>query len=996
MLKTGRTLLIGALTVAMAGGIAVAGQPQPAHADPLPQILPTPQQESAGGVPFPLTGTVTVVVGAKTDPAAEQLLTKAISAAGGTAKLVTSPPDSDAVYLGTTGDNPAMAGVLSGINLDGTTGIKPEGYVLGSGTVKGHKVLALDGIDAPGTYYAVQTLTQIVKSGTVPAVTVRDWPLMSIRGEIEGFYGIPWSHQARMDMMAFDGKHKMNTYIYTPKDDPYLRSQWRDLYPDAQLAQLKELVGAANANHVNFTYALSPGNDICYSSQADLQATEAKFDQLRSIGVTSFYIALDDIPLNLHCAADKAKWPDTGNWHYLADAQAYFLNELVNDYIAPNHLQPLQMVPTNYAGSAPDPYKGELGAKLDPSVRVQWTGEGVFSDQITLASVTRAAQTYNTKHLYIWDNFPVNDGQRGRLFLNPLTGRDPQLYTQIDGITSNPMIEPYASMIALAGYGDYTWNSPKYDAAQTQAAIIDELAGGDPAVRTALNAFVDLNQSWTPYRPSSQHAPELSADIAAFWTAYQAGDAAGMKPLEDRLATIAAAPETLKSMAQPGFYSDAQPWIDAAAHWATAMQDEITALTAIRAGAGETATQATLAALKEVGAAGQATVPDLGSNDQVVPNSIVPSVGDGVFQAFSDKAVAAYNSWLGATPIGGMAPYGGTASTNMGTWAGNNPSNMTDGDFSTFYWSNQAPAKGDYVQVALGAVKSVGSVAIHQADSDTVAGDMLYHADLQYSANGTDWTTAAHFDNAPLVSYSFPSSVKARYLRLVATDVNPGGKWVKVREFQVSPGSVLVTTDVPAAGTSSVLNAFDGAIQTAFTAAGAPDKGATLTRAFSTPNHLGSITLVGTAAGTLEYQDAGGWHDLGTLEPGKAFQEATVDKDGVKAVRIVFSGAGGIVPTIYELVTRDGGPIAKDPLIGSEAGGNPGTNPGGNTGSGAGTPGTGAGSGHQTGHPSTSAHGQGLAETGSDVLPFAALALLLLGLGGGIALARKARGRRES
>ncbi|WP_113718291.1 beta-N-acetylglucosaminidase domain-containing protein [Arthrobacter dokdonensis] len=1060
MLKTSRTLLIGVLTVAMAGGIVATGQPQLAHADAqpqilpspqqLPQILPSPQQETAGGVSFPLTGAVTVVVGAKTDPSAEQLLTKTISAAGGTAKLVTSAPDGDAVYLGTTGDNPAMAGVLAGINLDGTTGIKPEGYVLGSGTVNGHNVLALDGLDASGTYYAVQTLRQIVKGGAVPAVTVRDWPQMSIRGEIEGFYGIPWSHQARMDMMAFDGVHKMNTYIYTPKDDPYLRSQWRDLYPQAQLAQLQELVGAANANHVNFTYALSPGNDICYSAQADLQATETKFDQLRSIGVTSFYIALDDIDTSAHCTADSTQFT-TGGSYDVAKAQTFYLNELVNGYITPNHLQPLQTVPTQYNGSGASAYKTTFGTTLDPSVRVQWTGEGVFSDQITLASVTAAAQNYHTNHLYIWDNLPVNDGQRGRLFLNPLTGRDPQLYTKIDGITSNPMIEAYASMIALAGYGDYTWNSPKYDASVTQAAIIDELAGADPAMQNSLSAFVDLNQSWTPYRASSQHAPELSADIDAFWTAYQAGDAAGMKPLEDRLATIAAAPEKLKSMAQPGFYRDAQPWIVAAAHWATALQEEVASLTAIQSRQGETATKSALAALGEVTAAKQATVPDLGNNGQVVANSIVPSVGDGVFQTFSDKAVAAYNTWLGATPVGGFTPYTGTASTSMGTYASNSPTNMTDANLSTSYWSNQAPAVGDYVQVDLAAVKSVGSVAIHQADSDTSAGDMLYHADLQYSTNGTDWTTAAHFDNAPLVSYSFPatvqaryvrlaatgvnpggkwvkirefqvspsygvtatastnlgqyqnyapsnmadgnlstfywsnrtpavgdsvqsdlgavkgvgsvavhqgdadttagdmlyhadlqystngtdwttaahfdnmplvsysfpSPVQARYVRLTATDVNPGGKWVKVREFQVSPGSVLVTTDVPAAGASNVLNAFDASIQTAFTAASVPNKGATLTRAFTASTHLGSITLVGSAAGTLQYQDADGWHDLGTLDSSKVFQEAKVDKDGVEAVRIVFSGGGNVVPTIDELVTRDGGPIAKDPLIGS-------------------------------------------------------------------------------
>jgi len=1125
-MKASRVLLSGVLAVALAGGVAATEHVPAAQAASLPQILPAPQQESVGGVEFSLTGTVTVVVGEKTDASAEGLLKQVITAAGGTPKLVTSAPTGDAVYLGTTDDNPAMSAVLAGIGLDGSTDIEAEGYALGSGTTGGHRALVLDGIDAAGTYYAVQTLSQIVTEGVVPAVTVRDWPLMSIRGEIEGFYGIPWSHQARLDMMTFDGKHKMNTYVYTPKDDPYLRSQWRELYPAGQLGQLNELVSAANENHVNFTYALSPGNTVCYSSADDLKATEAKFDQLREIGVSSFYVALDDIDTSAHCAADSAQFT-TGGSYDVAKAQTHYLNELVSDYITPHHLQPLQTVPTQYSGSGASAYKTTFGTTLDPSVRVQWTGEGVFSDRITLSSVTAAVTNYHTDHLYIWDNLPVNDGQRDRLFLNPLTGRDAQLYTKIDGITSNPMIESYASMIALAGYGDYTWNSPEYDAATTQTAIIRELAGPDAAVRDALTAFVDLNQSWTPYRSTSQFAPALSADIDAFWKAYQVGDAAGMKPLEDRLATIIAAPDTLKKMVQSGFYADAAPWIAAAAHWASAMRDEITSLVAMKAGDGEKATRAILASFEEVSGAKQKTVPDLGGNDQVVPDSIVPAVGDGVFQAFNDKAHSLYNDWLGATPVNSFSPYAATASAtaNLGQyssyaksnmtdgrlssfyWSSSAPavgdavqvdlgsvttvgsvaihqadsdstagdmlyhadlqystdgtdwttvahfddaplvsysfaspvkaryvrlvatdpnpgskwvkirefqvspaysgtpsasadlgqyqayakSNMTDGDLSSYYWSNSAPAVGDYVQLDLGAVGTVGAVAIHQADSDSTAGDMLYHADLQYSTDGTDWTTVAHFDEAPLVSYSFASPVKARYVRLVATDPNPGSKWVKIREFQVSPVSMPVETDVAPAAGSSATNAFDASVATAFTAGAVPETDARFGRVFDKPTHLGSVTVVGTAAGSLQYQDAEGWHDLGVLDAGKVFQEAKIDADGVSAVRILFSGSGGVVPSVYELVAREGDPIADDPLIGQD--------PGDGSGTGTGTPGDGSetGTGPHTGQDAGSATStsseQDLASTGSDTLPWTVLALLILGLGGGLVSVRRLRRR---
>jgi beta-N-acetylglucosaminidase./F5/8 type C domain. len=914
MLRRPFTAITG-LALALAAGVLVAAPAASDAATPstasVPRILPTPQQESTRGVPYSLRGLVQVVVGTNTDAPAKRLLAETIASAGGQAQFVTSTPAGGrAIYLGTTDDNAAIGGMLHGLGVDSASGLASGGYVIASGRVDGFTSLVVNGVDGTGTYYAVQSLRQVVDRGTIPAVRVRDWPLMSIRGAIEGFYGIPWSQQARLDQLAFYGEHKLNTYIYTPKDDAYLRAKWREQYPQTELDKLKALVDQANAHHVNFTFALSPGNDVCYSSDADFAATTAKFNQLRALGVTSFYIALDDIPLQLNCAADKAKFTK-GDWGWLADAQTYYLNRLVKEYIEPNHLQPLQTVPTNYSGSGQDPYKDEFGLTLDPSVRVQWTGEGVFSDQITLDSVTNAAKNYHTGHLYIWDNFPVNDGQRGRLFLNPLTGRDPQLYTKIDGITSNPMIEPYASMIALAGYGDYTWNGPKYDPAVTQAAIIRELAGGDSGVLKALQTFVDLNQDWKPYRPSSQDAPELSADVSAFWTAYAAGDAAGMKPLQDRLEVIAALPTTLRGMAQPGFYTDAKPWIDAASQWAQALQKQVTALTAITARDGETATDAIHAAATLRTQALQPTVSDLGSNGAVTPDVIVPSVGDGVFGTFYDRAVAAYNTWLDATPAPKPQHYPATASTRMGTYSTYTIGNAVDGDPATLYWSNATPAVGDSVTIDLGSVRTVGSVQVHQSDSDTATGDMFYHASLQYSQNGTDWQTVpGTFDSAPLIRYTFASAVQARFVRVAAAAVNPGGQWVKIREFQVMPPQTSIGSDLVPLNGSTPANAFDADVTTAFAAQSPGSAGLSLFRSFDTPQHLGSVAVVGNAVGSVQVQDASGWHTVATLSAGRSFQETALDRDGVTGVRIAFD-AGSPAPSVDELVTRSGGPVGQ-------------------------------------------------------------------------------------
>ena len=161
----------------------------------------------------------------------------------------------------------------------------------------------------------------------MPGVAIRDWPSMRYRGSIEGFYGTPWSHADRLDHLDYLGAHKMNTYEYAPKDDPYHRERWRDPYPPDKLAQLGELITRARANHVEFTFALSPGLSICYTSEADLDALLAKFEAVYDLGGRSFNVPFDDI--------NYGKWNCAGRQGHVrrrrggaGAAQAYVLNKV--------------------------------------------------------------------------------------------------------------------------------------------------------------------------------------------------------------------------------------------------------------------------------------------------------------------------------------------------------------------------------------------------------------------------------------------------------------------------------------------------------------------------------------------------------------------------------------------------------------------------------------------------------------------------------------------
>ncbi|MBB1510396.1 beta-N-acetylglucosaminidase domain-containing protein [Tessaracoccus sp. MC1756] len=890
-----RILALSAAAALLASSVVAAGSGPAMAADPV--VLPTPQSIIREGAAVALDGAVTVVAPADVDGPAKRELIEVLTGVDATVTWANEAPTAGTVIHFAETD-PTTRAVAAQLGVADASTLNAEGYVVANGTVGGQPTVLLEGASARGLFYAVDTFEQLLQGSTVVPATVRDWPLMSIRGGIEGFYGIPWSHQARLDQLEFYGEHKMNTYIYTPKDDAYLRSQWRTPYPQPELEQLRELVQTGRDNHVEFVFALSPGNDICYSLDSDFDATIAKFEQLRQIGVRTFYIALDDIDPYLKCAQDLQRFTLPG-FRKLAEGQAYYLNRVINEFIKPNNLEPLQTVPTNYAGSAPDAYKLEFGTQTDDSLIMQWTGEGVFSDQITMESAARAKTTYNTEHLYIWDNFPVNDGQPDRLFLNPLSGRAADLHQHLDGFTSNPMVQSYASMIALAGYADYTWNGPAYTPAVTQTRILDELAGDDPAVREALEVFVDLNQDWRPYRPSSPQAPALGADIAAFWAAHDAGTAAGTQPLKERLATIAGLEESLAGMAMTGFYDDSLPWIQAATEWATALSEAVVGLEELAADDGSGAAASFLASAAERKKASTTYRVDGLNGLTPVADRYIPKVGDTRFDTFLQEAYGRYLTWLGAEPYASETlPGAPTRSARLGQYQTNAIERIVDGNLSTFWWSSAAPQTGDWVQMDLGSVQAVGGVSVHQADSDGSRGDMFYNAALEYSTDGATWTTAGEFTDAVVLAASFQEPVQARYVRVRATAPNAGGQWIKIREFRVLPPSAELVSTAP---DGNPVAAVDANLTTALE--GTAEAGQYLSRWLDAPLQNAQIRVVGAElSGTVEALVDGAWEVVG--EATAPWFEGVVGGE-VTAVRIVFD-AGPVSVTELLVSPYDG------------------------------------------------------------------------------------------
>ncbi|QUQ64423.1 beta-N-acetylhexosaminidase family protein [Kutzneria sp. CA-103260] len=623
-------ILLCAVAPAVAGPTSTAGTQ-------LPIITPTPHQEAANGAPLPVAGPATVLVGNGADAATKNVVATALTAAGATrvtfADLGARPGPGLAVVVGLMGDA-AVATALRSVGGQVPTTLPAEGYSLAD---RG-RLAVLAGNDPDGVFYAAQTFSQLTGPHRIASVSIVDYPLMPLRGTIEGFYGAPWSQSDRLDQLAMYGRLKMNTYVYTPKDDPYLRDQWRDPYPAANLAQLSQLVQTAEANHVRFTFALAPGLSICYSDPSDITALENKLASVYAIGVRSFYVSLDDISYtSWNCAADQTKYgaPSAGA---AAAAQVDLLNTVQHGFLdAHAGAQPLQFVPTEYSDLTDSPYKKELRENLDPRIVVQWTGTDVVPPSITVAQA-RAADTVWGRKVFVWDNYPVDDyGQTtGRLLLAPYDKREAGLHDELSGLVINPMNQASASKVAEFGAASFTWNDENYDAQRTWVQAADYFSHGDPATTTALLAFFDTEHAAPTFGDTfwQPQAPVLAAKIDAFDKAWPTDKQAAVAQLSGYADVLATASAQIRAhVTDAAFLTETAPWLDALQLWGRAFEHTLSGLRFKAVGANSQAQREFAASASLAGKAAAI---------QTIPGTTRPQgairVADGVLDVFLKAA----------------------------------------------------------------------------------------------------------------------------------------------------------------------------------------------------------------------------------------------------------------------------------------------------------------------------------------------------------------------
>lgn len=287
-------------------------------------------------------------------------------------------------------------------------------------------------------------------------------------GVIEGFYGRTWPWPVRHALIEFFQQQQLNTYIYAPKADRWLRREWRAAHPADEFAQLLTLRAHSRAHAVRFGIGFSPWGLQASYDAADRTALRRKVSELERLDCDVFCILFDDMP---GAIAD------------LAARQC----EIVSDILAVCSAPRVLVCPTYYSfdpllekvfGAMPERYLETLGAGLDARVDVLWTGAQVLAPGFSRADIDAVEQRLGRAPV-LWDNYPVNDGQRISRFLHLLPVRDRpwQLSQWCRGHLANPMNQAFLSQLPLASLAQSYRLRDSYDPDEFWRTAADSLIG---------------------------------------------------------------------------------------------------------------------------------------------------------------------------------------------------------------------------------------------------------------------------------------------------------------------------------------------------------------------------------------------------------------------------------------------------------------------------------------------------------------------------------------
>ena len=257
-------------------------------------------------------------------------------------------------------------------------------------------------------------------------------------GIIEGYYGRPWTWDERADQVAALAPYGYRFFLYAPKADPHLRRRWREEHPAETAEELARLSDHCRGLGVRFGVGLSPYEIYRAFDDEAKAALGAKLAALDALGLDDLGVLFDDmrgdLPDLARTQADIVHWiAERTSASRIIVCPSYYTDDPVLDRVF---------------GQRPEAYVEDLGAAVDPSIAVFWTGEEVCSREYSPGHLARVTAQLGREPI-LWDNYPVNDGPRMSPFLHlrAFTGRPAAIGEHVAAHGVNPALQPTLSRI---------------------------------------------------------------------------------------------------------------------------------------------------------------------------------------------------------------------------------------------------------------------------------------------------------------------------------------------------------------------------------------------------------------------------------------------------------------------------------------------------------------------------------------------------------------------
>ena len=613
------------------------------------------------------------------------------------------------------------------------------------------------------------SIEQVAKLGELPLGKVIDWPDLPYRGVVEGYYGAPWSHEARLAQFAFYGRNKMNTYIYAPKDDPYHHGKGcYQPYPEAKAAEIRELVQAAHKNHVRFVWGIHPANTVKWQEnegRTQLDALCEKLQMMYDLGVRDFAVLVDD------------SFGEIGK----AERQVQLCNYLLENFIHkhPDVNQTLIMCPTGYNRAWTNPwFLRTLGEGLHADIPVMWTGNTVVND------ITHESQTWVKTHVqrptFVWWNWPCSDFKRSRLSMGRAygMGSEAEMKQLMSGFVANPMEHAEANKVGLFGVANYTWNITGFDSVTTWKDGIRRLY---PQDAEAMQVFCNHNSYLLPnnhgyYREESV---EIAPVAKVFMDSLDHGNP-DLKAMDDIRAEFrrmsSAGQQLLNSTHLAALQKEISPWLQQfvltgrsgvqvlAALEELAPQKKLTNFFE----AMETLAQMQATARTDWNGGQVKTVHDV----EVAMYAMTPAMRN-AFRYVNRSMYALLAGRKNVSPV---------FSTNRGNPA-KNKSALNDGNARTFWSSDAVQQEGDWFCLDYGEPVDIRRVNLLMGGAR--ANDYALAGQFEISDDGENWTPIGGECSGPAAVLNIARTpVRARMVRFRITRAQH--KWMSIYEFSIN------------------------------------------------------------------------------------------------------------------------------------------------------------------------------------------------------------------